>query len=53
MMQSMDSVLKLLTQQSVNGCLTMAHDEINEVIDLDEEVNNKTITDLHLHSNIF
>ena len=31
----------------------MAHDEMNEVIDLDEEVNNKTITGLHLHSNIF
>ena len=47
MLRSMDSVLKLLTQQSVNGCLTMAHDEMNEVVDLDEEVNNKTITGLH------
>ena len=47
MLRLMDSVLKLLTQQSVNGCLTMAHDKMNEVVDLDEEGNNKTITDLH------
>ena len=51
-MQSMDSVLKLLTQQSVNGCLTMAHDEMNEVVDLDEEV-NKTITGLHFTLKVF
>ena len=47
MMRSMDSVLKLLTPKSVNGCLTVAHDGMNEVVDLDEEVNNKTITGLH------
>ena len=33
-----DTVLKLLTPQSVNGCLTMAHDEMREVVDPDEEV---------------
>ena len=38
MLSSVDSVLKLLTPQSVNGCLTMAHDEMKEVDDLDEEV---------------
>ena len=49
----MDSVLKLLTPQSVNGCLTVAHDEMNEVIDLDEEVNHKTITGLHFTLKVF
>ena len=38
MLRSVDSVLKLLTPQSVNGCLSMAHDEMEEVDDLDEEV---------------
>lgn len=38
MFSSVDSVLKLLTAQSVNGCLTMAHDEMKEVLDPDEEV---------------
>ena len=38
MLQSMDSVPKLLTPQSVNGCLTMAYDEMKEVDDFDEEV---------------
>ena len=38
MLSSVDSVLKLLTPQPVNGCLTMAQDEMNEVVDLDEEV---------------
>ena len=38
MLSSVDSVLKLLTPQSVNGCLSMAHDEMNEVDELDEEV---------------
>ena len=53
MMQSMDSVFKLLTTKSVNGCLTMAHDEMNEVVDLDEEANNKTITGLHFTLKVF
>ena len=44
MLRSMDSVLKLLTPRSVNGCLTMApSDEMNEVVDLDKEVNYKII----------
>ena len=38
MLSSVDSVLKLLTPQSVSGCLSMAHDEMNEVDELDEEV---------------
>ena len=38
MLCSVDSVLKLLTPQSVNGCLTMTHDEMKEVDDLDKEV---------------
>ena len=38
MLSSVDSVLKLLTPQSANGCLTMTHDEMKEVDDLDEEV---------------
>ena len=38
MLNSVDSVLKLLTPQPVNGCLTMAQDEMKEVVDLDEEV---------------
>ena len=38
MLSSVDSVLKLLTPQSVNSCLTMAHDEMKEADDLDEEV---------------
>lgn len=38
MLSSVDSVLKLLTPQSVNGCLTMAQDEMKEVVDPDEEV---------------
>ena len=46
MLRSMDSVLKLLTQQSVNGCLTMAHDEMKEAFDLDEEVNYEIISGL-------
>ena len=49
MLRSMDSVLKLLTQQSVNGCLTTAHDEMNEVVDLDKEVNYKIIPVGSLH----
>ena len=53
MLQSMDSVLKLLTPQSVNGCWIMAHDGMNEVVDLDEEVNNKTITGLHFTLKVF
>ena len=47
MLSSVDSVLKLLTPQSVNGCLTMAHDEMKEVVDLDEEVCYKTIPHLN------
>ena len=38
MLSSADSVLKLLTPRSVNDCLKMAHDEMKEVDDLDEEV---------------
>ena len=38
MLSSVDSLLKLLTPRSVNCCLTMAHDEMKEVVDLDEEV---------------
>ena len=38
MLSSVDSVLKLLTPRSVNGCLTMTHDEMEEVDDLDKEV---------------
>ena len=38
MLSSVDSVLKLLTPQSVNGCLTMTHDEMKQVDDLDKEV---------------
>ena len=47
MLSSVDSVLKLLTPRSVNGCLTMAHDEMKEVVDLDEEVCYKTIPHLN------
>ena len=36
-------MLKLLTPQSVNGCLTMARDEMKEVVDPDEEVCHKII----------
>jgi len=43
MLSSLDSVLKLLTPQSVNGCLTMARDEMKEVVDPDEEVCYKII----------
>ena len=46
MLSSVDSVLKLLTPQSVNGCLTMAHDEMKEVVDPDEEVCYKIIPGL-------
>ena len=46
MLSSVDSVLKLLTPQSVNACLTMAHDEMKEVVDLVEEVNYKIIPGL-------
>ena len=53
MLRLMDSVLKLFTQQSVNGCLTMALDEMNELVDLDEEVNSKTITGLHFTLKVF
>ena len=42
---SVDSVLKLLTPQSVNGCLTMAWDEMKEVVHPDDEV--------HIHSSMF
>ena len=49
MLSSVDSVLKLLTPRSVNGCLTMAHDEIKEVVDLVEEVNYKIIPVCNLH----
>ena len=38
MLSFADSVPQLLTPRPVNGCLTMAHDEIKEVDDLDEEV---------------
>ena len=38
MLSSVDSVLKLLTLRAVNGCLTMARDEMKEIHDLDEEV---------------
>ena len=38
MLSSVDRVLKLLTPRSVNGCLKMAHDEMKEVDDLDEEI---------------
>jgi len=46
MLSSVDSVLKLLTPQSVNGCLTMAHDEMKEVVDPDEGVCYKIIPGL-------
>jgi len=46
MLISVDSVLQLLTPQSVNGCLTMAHDEMKEVVDPDEEICHKTIPGL-------
>ena len=38
MLSSVQSVLKLLTPQSVNGVVTMAQDEMKEVVDLNEEV---------------
>ena len=38
MLSSVDLVLKLLTPRSVNGCLTMTHDEMKQVDDLDKEV---------------
>jgi len=41
-----DTVLQLLTPQSVNGCFTMAHDEMKEVVDPDEEVCYKIIPSL-------
>lgn len=40
---SVDSVLKLLTPQSINGCLTMAGDEMKEVVNPDEEVQNHIV----------
>ena len=46
MLSSVDSVLKLLNPRSVNGCFTMAHDEIKEMVDLVEEVNYKIIPGL-------
>jgi len=46
MLSSVDSVLKLLTPQSVSGCLTMARDEMKEVVDPDEEVCYKIIPGL-------
>ena len=39
MLSSVESVLKLLTPQSVNGVVTMAHDEMKEVVHPDDEVN--------------
>ena len=36
--RAISSVLKLLNSQSVNACLTMARDEMAEVVDVDEEV---------------
>ena len=58
MLSSVNSVLKLLTPQSVNGCLTMARDEMKEVVDPDEEVCYKIIPGLQsavciLHSQRF
>ena len=38
MLSAVQSVLKLLTPQSVNGVVTMAQDEMKEVVDLNEEV---------------
>jgi len=43
MLSSVDSVLKLLTPQSVKGCFTIVIDEMKESVDPDEEVCCKTI----------
>lgn len=39
MLSSVESVLKLLTPQSINGIVTMAQDEMKEVVHPDDEVN--------------
>lgn len=38
MLNSVESVLKLLTPQSLNGVFTMAYDEMKEVVHPDDEV---------------
>ena len=46
MLCPVDLVLKLLTPRSVNGCMTMAHDGMKEVVEPDEEVSYKIIFDV-------
>lgn len=37
-LSSVESILKLLTPQSIDGVFTMAQHEMKEVVDLDDEV---------------
>ena len=41
-LSSVESILKLLTPQSIDGVFTMAQHEMKEVVDLDDEVPNHT-----------
>ena len=47
-LSSVESILKLLTPQSIDGVFTMAQHEMKEVVDLDDEVPNHT---KYIHGN--